>query len=239
MKLLPSLLTAVASVSLLSTAAHATTLATWDGWADTDDSVINADFTAAGITASIDYLGSRVLNDFGSNDGTFGTLAGSAATAGRGLLVSENNGGSIVTLSIENNSASAFRIDTLNFDYLTRVSSSDGTGNHAFDVTYTSGDLGVAGTSIGTASNIATGSNVSNFSDFDLETTALTDKILGIGESALFTITFSGRASGAGFVSGVLDNVAVTGTSVVPEPSSFTLLSGCLVLGAAMIRRRR
>ncbi|HBR94769.1 MAG TPA: hypothetical protein DEA90_11460 [Opitutae bacterium] len=227
---------------LLSTAAHATTLAFWDVWADDTDSSIAADFTFGAFEASISYDESRINTGFGSNDTTFGTLAGPASTAGGALLV-RGLAGYTVELNLTNNTTSAYQIDTLNFDFSAR-SGGDGTSFTGFDIVYTSGSLGATETLVGSATGVPVGGNLVDSSDFDFDLSAnLADTILGVGESALFTVTFRDNihaySDSGNNVSAIFDNVAFTGTSVVPEPSSFALLSGCLALGAVMIRRRR
>lgn len=225
-----------------STVGHAATiLASWNDWADTTGSVLDADFVSPGFVASIGYDGSRVNSGFSSTDGTFGTLAGGSTTADGGLLVRNSTpGGPTLTLSITNNTLFAYSIDTFRFDFSVRSTSPDGTGFNAFNVRYTSGGLGVAGTSVGSASGLsanALGDN-SNYPDFDFTLSDnLTDTTLAVGESALFTITFSGQTgSNPGIVSSVFDNVAFTGT-MIPEPSTALLCLGGLA--AAFLRRRR
>ncbi|WPJ95193.1 hypothetical protein SH580_17360 [Coraliomargarita algicola] len=219
MKLLPSFLTAV-SVSLLSATAHATTLASWDVWADNSGSELDADFTFAGFTASIGYDASRAITGFGSNDGTFGTLSG-ASTASSALLVREDNGTSL-TLTLTNNTVSAYSIDTLNFDFISRQGSSSGrNGFTTFDITYTSGGLGAGGTAIGTqvVQTPTAGITNANLPDYDYTLSDyLADTTLGAGESAVFTFDFEGNLGHDGSsISSLLDNVAFTGTAMIPS----------------------
>lgn len=230
----------LSSLALSTVSQASTILAYWNDWADNSGTVLDADSVTPGFAASIGYDGSRVNAGFSSTDGTFGTLAGGSTTADGGLLV-RNVDGSTLTMTITNTSSSAYSIDSLNFDFSVRLDAASPSNSYnAFDIQYTSGGLGVAGTSVGSASGIAinTNGNNSNYTDFDFTLSDnLTDTTLAVGESALFTFTFSGQAGTNGNnVSSVFDNVAITGTAI-PEPSAALLSLGGLA--CASLRRRR
>lgn len=228
---------ALASFAFSTVGRAATILASWNDWADTTGSVLDADFVSPGFVASVGYDGSRVSASFSSTDGTFGTLAGGPTTADGGLLV-RNSTSPTLTLSITNNTLFAYSIDTFHFDFLVR-NSNDGTSFNAFNIVYTSGGLGPNATSVGSRMGLPSGGAAeSDYSDYDFTLADnLTDTTLAVGESALFTITFSGQTgSNPGLVSSVFDNVAFTGT-MIPEPSTALL---CLIgLATAFLRRRR
>jgi hypothetical protein len=64
----------------------------------------------------------------------------------------------------------------------------------------------------------------------------LTDNVLANGESAAFRIQLP---TGDGTTAFAIDNVAITGTVVVPEPSATALMAGALCLGLVLYRRQR
>ncbi len=224
--------TILLALSILTTVtARAAVIASWDAWADTS-TPYGADSTLSGFTATADSQGiNRVLSPYTSNDGTFGTVAGASTTDTNGVLL-RFNGPNVVTLTLTNNTGFTYSIDSLHFDYKMRQSAPDG-----IVIDYVSGGLGPASTMIATVSGQTwDGSYVSgavDYPDFDFTLgSALSDTELADGESAVFTLTFTG---GSGNSSGVLDNLAFQGAVVVPEPSA-ALVGG---LGALMLLRRR
>ncbi len=184
------------------------TLATWDAWADTSTPYA-ADSKASGFTATADSQGiNRVLSPYTSSDGTFGTVAGAGTTDTNGVLL-RFNGPNILTLTLSNNTGSAYSIESLHFDYKMRQGAPDG-----IVIEYVSGGLGPAGNTISTVTGLtwdgSYASGAVDFPDFDFTLgSALSDTELADGESAVFTLTFTG---GGGNSSGVLDNVAFLGS---------------------------
>lgn len=89
----------------------------------------------------------------------------------------------ILTLTLTNNTASAYSIDSLNFDFFARSNGTDN-GFRGFDVVYTSGGSGDADTSVGLASGL-TALNVANtygYLDYDFTLSDhLTDVVLEAG----------------------------------------------------------
>lgn len=217
----------------------AVVVASWDAWAN--DTTYAADTTATDFaaTASIATTGrggsvSTGLG-FGSTDGTFGTVAG-ADTGFGGLFVRGQNGDNIVTIELSNNTGQSFSIDSLHFDFGARVVSPD-----SFILTYTSGGLGAANTMIDTQTGLtriigsSQGAGEGDYADFDYNLgTLLADNILGDGESAEFSLVFSGQTSASG--SSILDNLMIQGTAI-PEPSSQSLFALLGVFG--LLRRNR
>ncbi|MGB1259300.1 MAG: PEP-CTERM sorting domain-containing protein [Akkermansiaceae bacterium] len=234
----------LSSAMLLSiSSAPAAIVASWDDWAN--DTTYAADDTTTGFsaTASIPTTG-RANSSFGSTDGNYGDGPTGANTSLTGLLVRGSNGDNVVTITLNNATGSSYTIDSIHFDYGRRIQSPN-----AFSLVYTSGGLGIDGTTIGSDSGLITnvgfepagpGSGDQSVGqgdtyyeyDFTLAST-LTDTTLDTGESAVFTLTFSGQT--ADIASGVLDNLAIQGTAV-PEPSSAALLG---LGGLALCLRRR
>lgn len=232
------------------TASAATTLASWDAWGDTSDAY-SADAALTGFTATIDQVGNdtgRVNGSWGSNDGTFGTSLSGAATGATSLLVAKTYTDTLI-ITLNNNSGQSYQLDSFHFDFAPRKSDNDddtGTayGFNAFDLTYTSGGLGPASTLIDSQSGldyvlVASSNQLSNYPDYDFNLADdLSDLVLADGESAVFTLLFSGNSGDSNNVnvSSVLDNVAFQG-QVIPEPSSAALLMS-FTAGMLLLRRR-
>lgn len=241
MKLLPSLLTA-ASVSLLSTAAHATTLASWDTWSDfaTADSAVifSADDALSGIVATVGIEGTSTVvrnASFGSNDGTYGTSMSGATTSAGGLMVRGRDDSYILTISLTNNTGSDYQLTGFYFDFAPRQNTtSSADGMNAFDLTY-DGDSILQRTGLPYVIDRTTNAH-SSYPGYDANLVG-SSIILADTDTLTFTMTFSGGDNLD--TSSVADNMLFSGTAVIPEPSSFALLSGCLALGAVMVRRRR
>lgn len=225
-----------------------TVLATWDEWQGAvAPSQIDADFAVTGFDASITYASNRVNAGYGSKDGSFGSLNGASTSAG-GLLVRARNsgqapGGPELALRLTNDTASAYRLDSLHFDFSARnrPSKPDEHGFTGFDVVYNAGGLSDAATLIESAADLVLhdGGKAYDYSDFDIILSEqLADTVLEVGQSAMFLITFKGESDAD--VSSGLDNLAVTGSKVdIPEPSSCVLFGGVLSFACVAIRRRR
>lgn len=213
----------------LSGSASSAVLVGWNGWTVNSGTSYTTDVTTTGFTGNVVYKGNRDNASFGSNDGTYGTVAG-APTGGGSLLPRTQTGGNVnLELTITNNSGASQDLNSVNFDLGYRNGSYT-----TVDVTYVSGGLGPASALVGSAfTNTAISPDISNYADFDLDlSTTLTDTTLDDGQSALFSFAFSGGTDDS--TSLVFDNLAIVGT--IPEPSA-----SVLALGAAglLLRRRR
>ncbi|MDF3130444.1 PEP-CTERM sorting domain-containing protein [Kiritimatiellaeota bacterium B1221] len=232
---------------LQAAATSAATIATWDNWTDTTDTY-DADSFLAGFSASIDVSGTSSINTgFGSNDGTFGENLPGAATNANSLLLSERNGSNTLIITLTNNSGLDVNIDSFHFDFAPRENAIDNNehGYDAFTLTYTSGGLGPDSTAIDNKTGLPLvifgGTNkFSDYPDYDYNLSDdLSDITLGNGESAIFTMEFSGNTNGTEGpnTSSVIDNMAFQG-SVIPEPSTLILLVSSL-MGYTFYRRQR
>ncbi|WFB35817.1 PEP-CTERM sorting domain-containing protein [Kiritimatiellota bacterium B12222] len=244
------------SIALLTTAAlsssllQADILASWDTWTDASGS--NADETLTGFSATMtNSAGSNNIHgSFGSDDGTYGDDVSGASTSPGALLLSETSGSDLLEFTITNNSGQDFNIGTLHFDFAPRQNGNEvAHGYNTFVLSYVSGGLGPDSTEIDTQTGLSnvvldgTDKAISAYPGYDYSLAAsLTDTILSHGESAKFSIAFSGQTdetiggNEGRNTSSILDNLAFQG-AVIPEPSSLALLllSG---LGFLFLRRR-
>ncbi|MBK1831930.1 PEP-CTERM sorting domain-containing protein [Verrucomicrobiaceae bacterium R5-34] len=215
-------------VAMISASANAATLASWDAWADSDTAGgLASDFSTASITTTITGTAVRdIVTNRGSNDGTFGTLAG--AVSDTNALRMNKPDGSILQVNVANNSGATLSFDQLHFDGVFT-----GDSIRDFEVVFvntstatTSGLLGSG--SITSDTNTVT--FVADYDDFDIDVSSIT---LDSGDEGYFQITFDGGTGGINSAS-TIDNVALT--TIVPEPSSAALLG---LGGLALIMRRR
>jgi hypothetical protein len=235
--------------------ASAETLASWDTWGSGSvsgsDYNYSADSTLTGFSATITQVGNttdrRTDNAWGSNDGTFGGAVSGAVTSGNALFVAATYADTfLITLTNDSATGQSYQIDSFHFDFAPRESNdSTNYGFNAFSLTYTSGGLAPDDTLIDLQADldyvlIPTSVNLSNYPDYDFNSSAvLNDLVLASGESAVFTLVFSGNVGWNGKnVSSILDNVAFAGQAVIPEPSSAALLVS-LSAGMLLLRRRR
>lgn len=223
--------------------AQAATLASWDDFADTA-SAYAADAILPGFSAS--FTGGNSVNaSFGSTDGTFGTVSGATATVDGSILVSASTSLTL-TITLTNNTGIGYYVDSFHFDFGPRDSDStagnNNAGPNAFTLTYASGGLAPAATPIDSKTGLARivfaaqdTAGEGNYHDFDYALADdLSDTLLGSGESAVFTLVFSGTESSGQSVSSIVDNILFTG-SLVPEPGSLALACA----GVCMILARR
>lgn len=172
------------------------------------------DTAAAGVAGTLSGGRDAQATD-GSTDGTYGTVTipGSPATANR-IRVRDKAGERVISIVISNTSGSDVALGELVFDY-------DGFANAPLTATinYVSGALAVAnGTQIGSAISLTLngGLGSTDFPDYAASINSLGDYTLANGESATFSITFTGAL--ASNSSGAIDNVAITEATTAPPP---------------------
>ncbi|MGE9295796.1 MAG: PEP-CTERM sorting domain-containing protein [Puniceicoccales bacterium] len=245
--------TALISVALtFASQANAAILGAWDDWADAGiDGTYDADFTAAGFTASLASQNSRINSSWSSTDGTYGNVPGAPTDANGAFLTRATGTALTLAFTLTNNTGFEYNIESFNFDFAPRSDGSDpeSFGPNAFTLTYTSGGLETAGTEIASESGLpyfltgAAGGDPNangNYPDYSYSLSpTLSSIVLADGESATFTLVFSGASgSNASNVSSMVDNVAFTG-SIIPEPSTYAAMLGISVIVMAVVRRKR
>lgn len=190
--------------------ANAQTLASWDAWADGNTAGgLTSDFSTASVTTSITGTAIRdVRADRGSNDGTFGTLAG-AVTTTTGALRIAKLGDVNLHIEIGNNLSSAITFDQLHFDGIYT-----NTSHENYSVTFINVSTGITSAVLGTGSlTTNTNNSSSNYDDVNIDVSSIT---LNSGDNGYFQITFTGATSNNAS-STHIDNVAITATNI-PDP---------------------
>ncbi len=209
----------------------------WDDFADANGSTYTADVGV--LTATLTSSNTSSTDNFQSTDGTFGTLAGTAASTDANAAL-EANRDTVLTIVLTNNSGQVYNVTGLHLDWAPDKNNNNNRGPRNFYLNYDSGGLGDANTQVAAGTNgyhmlgTDNGSkDVSDYPDFDFDlTTSLTDYTLANGESATFTMTFDN--DGKNVKESLMDNVAFTG-GLIPEPASLALLG----LGGLCLLRRR
>ncbi|CAA6679363.1 MULTISPECIES: PEP-CTERM sorting domain-containing protein [unclassified Lentimonas] len=211
-----------------SAASAQTIVAAWDGGQGNNAAGDTSVITSALVDSSLGTKGvsSHAWSGKSSTDGTWGTV-GTPAAPDNSLGWQVKDGES-QTFIIENTSGADLTLASFHFDY------ADVFDAMTVSLYYDSGDLTESDNtllgSVTTSTTIGNGNN--DWEDANISFAAtLTDFVLANADSATFRIDISVAGTGA---SG-LDNIAI---SIVPEPSSYALISGCFLMGFVALRRR-
>ena len=224
------------------------------GGADTNIRDAAADFDSSGGFLS-GILGQGASgNGYGAygsstgnflNDNTFGDdISFAGGTGNSAIKVITNDGRHRLDLLVKNESTTYdFKLAKLHFD----VRIPNANANEVYTVQYLSNN----GNS--SLQNVSTNSGVNNLAEIGTGTLAIGSHgvdmsiaanlansgpvRLGAGDQASFRITWTG--SGANFAQTQLDNIAFSGTYLVPEPSTYALLAGFAVFMFVAIKRRK
>ena len=182
-----------------------------------DSNIVTATSFKTGVTND--------TSNWGSSDGTYGTLAGANTLTDGGF---KGGIGDHMSTKLVNESGSQLRIDSLHFDFAKNFSGSV----DSLVVTINGNPLATAVAS-GQLPDGARG----DYEDFDyiLATELGSEFILAAGASVTFQYAFTDSGSNIGNAG--LDNIAIQAT-VVPEPATFALIAGFVTLGLVMVRRR-
>lgn len=170
-----------------------------------------------------------VTNDtsnWGSSDGTYGTVAGADAGTDGGF---KGGAGDHMSTKLVNVSGSDLRIDSVHFDFAKNFSGSV----DSLVVTIGGDPLDTA-----VASGVLPDGARGDYEDFDFVLTTLlgSEFILAHGASVTFKYAFAD--SGSNTANAGLDNIAIQAT-VVPEPSTVAFFAGFAALGLVILRRRQ
>ena len=235
----------------LASQASAALLASWDTFGDASTRLANgfigaadpniaADFTAAGITATLSDEGGTATDDIirdtrtnnGNNDGTFGSsFTGASMTEGQLRLGNTNTAmaSGDIFLNVTNNTGQTIEFDDVFFDF--QAQSINGETHDTYSVLFENTTLGTASSVLGSGSVAIN----STYEDIDVSAGGV---VLGDGEAGRFVITLSGATSNSS--SSFLDNFGFSGEPIsdeaIPEPSSTALLG---LAGLGLLRRRR
>ena len=219
--------------AMSSASASAELLVGWDTFTNPDNGAVNS---ATSMLAG--FSGDAVTNDnvwgqsgtANSSDMTFGTLAG-ASGAGSGLSLN-NAGEGYVEFTVTNSTGSDYDLDSFHFDSGTaRPGAAD-----AWTLSIQSGPLTTGDVTNGVSPSVGDPSIM--WTDYDLALSGLADNTLETGQSAVFRLTFARDSmQGPSGHHQYTDNIALSGTEVVPEPASLALLF-CSLTGLGLIRRR-
>ncbi len=196
---------------------ESTTSATWF-----DAGIVTATSFKTGVTTDI--------TGYGSNDGTYGTLAGANPLTVGGL---KGKNGNNLRVKVTNVSGADLQLDTLNFDFARAFANSPTN----MTVVYFNGNLsGVSSNdTIVTYNSTTQPGGASDYEDVDVTlSSVLSDVVLADTEFATFEFQFSGGATASAAAG--LDNIAIQAT-VIPEPATLSLMA--VFGGAVMLVRRR
>ncbi|CAI8259133.1 MAG: Uncharacterised protein [Opitutia bacterium UBA7350] len=246
MKNIPSILTFVLLFGFSHV--HAENLiAGWNAWGGSNDTdyvnSANADELLTGFSGSMgsDLIsayptlgGGHYVVNWGSSSVTdYGGFASSNISANSFRIgVRETNNAKMLDFQITNNSGSSYALDSIYFDHLW-TAAADSTG---FTIKHNSSisDLLASG-SVNLGSVADPGVNTT-WSDGVVDFSS-NNYVLADGQSFGFRLELdhSGNNSNNIFV----DNVAITGVAVVPEPGTFAMVLGLFSLALVVSRRRK
>lgn len=248
-----TILTSASLLAILASSASASLVAGWDFSQFTADGDDDIDFTFAGITAlNANYsdLDTDATPGFGggaaafgqatwANPSTFSAYNVAGFSSGQGLAgVSDVVGsfdlgpGSIADGQIADSAFGMFNLagdasvitfaltpGTLYDDWGVQFGGITNSG--AGTVTLTTSNDGVT---FGGPSTVFNLNAADTLYSFDLSA-------LGADDAVFVNMVFSSNA--------IIDNLAFTGTTAVPEPSSFAAIIGLMALGFTAVRRRK
>ncbi|CAA6693099.1 MULTISPECIES: PEP-CTERM sorting domain-containing protein [unclassified Lentimonas] len=205
----------------VSAASAQTIVAGWDGGGSTPTVV-----DATKVTAALGTQGVSSFNWSGrsSTDGTWGSVSGPATVNNANAWQVKGDLNQSQLFTITNTSGADLIFDSIHFDYAHIF------GAITVNVTYVNGGLGLTdGTSLGSVSTNGSSPSLSDWDDADFTIGSAAFATLANNQSATFRFDITGAGTGG------MDNIAI---SIVPEPSSYALISGCFLMGFVALRRR-
>ncbi|MEM9348147.1 MAG: PEP-CTERM sorting domain-containing protein [Planctomycetota bacterium] len=169
-----------------------------------------------------------------SSDGTFGTFAGAVAdnttNASNDATALSNGYDGFIDFTVTNTSLDAIELSAFHFDAgAFRPNAANEWGLSVQSGAVTNG-------SVESSTGPVTTAAAPIVDDYDIDLTGLADRTVGVGESVVFRLNWTGGTAppASGGHHTFLDNVGISGT-VIPEPTSLALLG----LGSLLVARRR
>ncbi len=175
----------------------------------------------------------------GSSDGTWGGYSngvddpsGNTGAGSDVLAFSTVDATAFFTISITNHADSVISLDQFSFDGWQSFNNSAGD----WQLDLTANTLGLANTTLGTGSLTPMGvdADIGGINDFEDVNLTLSSMQLGLGDSVTLKFSLSGASNTS---KTYIDNVALIGGSVIPEPATLGLI-GVSGLGLLFFRRR-
>ena len=145
-----------------------------------------------------------------------------------------NNGLRYLDFQITNNNTSDYQLTQFQFQY--RKAENANPTDTQITLTHLDGVNDLSDLGVSNAFEIASVNPTSNFTWYNnfVDLSTLTDNVLAPGERAAFRLSLPNLSS---FVNWNVDNVAISG-AIVPEPKTYALFLGSLVLLVGWFRRR-
>ena len=149
-----------------------------------------------------------------------------------GFIINSTGNARFVDFSITNNQSSSFELENILFHAKRQWGATDSVAlkvSH-FSVASDLSDT-VTQRDIFSQTGISAATNA-----FSISMSTLADNILEGGETAAFRIYNENQGANGQFR---VDNIAITGTAIVPEPSTYALILGSLAFVSLLIIRNR
>jgi hypothetical protein len=222
---------------------QAALIAGWETWsevaADTWDATQTSGTTAQGVGTVesggtwSNFTNGTVANG-ASDDGTYGSLvtgADTAVGASTDGVTLFNGYDGYIDFTVTDTTGTARDLAGFHFDsgaFRPKAALN-------WELSVVAGDLTPGSVAVGGPVTVAAAPIVD---DYDVDLTVLADSTLDANGSVTFRLSFTGGTDGSAGHHLFLDNVGVSDTSVIPEPSSLALLGLLSVAACGRLGRR-